>query len=484
MGLQSDISATTPLRVFLLLAITLTSPLLGEKIRIELVGTSIVEENTLTFAAGPAARWSQAVNGRTHQQSPLTTYRGYQYVTYFDSERQVCIGRRKLPDGPWQTIHFEDHHFSTNDSHNTAVLGICDKDGTIHMAFDHHASQLNYRISKIGAAHSPNSAKWDKSLFGEKQHTLGSVQAHDRVTYPRFFPAPNGNLMLYYRAVTSANGDGMIEEYDGEKHDWTPGLGKFIARDIGSYTANNETSLYRCPYMNSLSYAGERLHASWIWRDRFEKTEFHNQHDLCCAYSDDHGRTWHNSAGSRIGTTGSDPIHLNSSGLVVAPIPIRSGLSNQCTHYAYEDGSIHVVMFRNKEGTKRRRYHHYWRTAAGDWNSQALTFSGTRPKLVGAKDHSLIFTYSDDKELIQFALGTPNQKRTHWQWSELETPGRHSCHGESLLDLERWEKEKILSIYSQDEPTKTIRTKKANAIDGLPSPLKVIDYRLNLEGTN
>lgn len=126
-----------------------------------------------------------------------------------------CIVRRELPGEPWETIQFKDHRFKSNDSHNTAVICIWDTDRIIHMAFDHHASRLNCRTSKLGAAHHPETVKWDASLFSGVLHALGSVTPDKGFTYPRFFSAPNGNLMLYDHAVTSGNGDGMIAEDNG-----------------------------------------------------------------------------------------------------------------------------------------------------------------------------------------------------------------------------------------------------------------------------
>ncbi|TWT81524.1 hypothetical protein CA13_29770 [Planctomycetes bacterium CA13] len=443
---------------------------------LELIRKTTVEENALTFAIGPAASFAITVNGRTHQQDALTTYRGYQYATYVDSDRCFCIGRRKLPSGSWEVISFKDHKFKSNDSHNTAVIGICDRDGTIHLAFDHHASQLNYRVSKIGAAHQPDSVKWNADLFGGVTHTLGAVIPDQRVTYPRFFSAPNGNLMLYYRAVTSGNGDGMIEEYDGEKHGWTPGLGKFIARDIGIFTERGRTSPCRCPYMNSLSFAGERLHASWVWRDRFEKTNPANQHDLCYAYSDDYGRTWCNSAGKIIGRTGQKYIHLDSPGLIVVPIPPEARVANQNTHYAYDDGSIHIVMRHRAKGCYESRYHHYWRSQTGAWRQEILPFTGKRPKLVGTEDRMLVLVYNDDGELF-IAKGLPDSRQTRWRWSQVKLPEAHSICGEALVDLPRWEAENVLSVYSQEEPSRLIRTERPEPVDGFPSALNVVDYR-------
>lgn len=445
---------------------------------LELVGRSTVDPAALTFADGSATRFGNVVNGRTHQQWPLVTHRGHQYATWFDAKRQLCIARRKLPSTRWKTIRFTDHRFKTNDSHNTAVLGICDTDGTIHLAFDHHASRLNYRVSKLGVANRPEDFRWDASLFSPIFHTLGSVKPHDKVTYPRFFAAPNGNLMLYYRSVTSANGDGMIEEYNGDRHDWTPGLGKFISRDIGTFKLDGRNSKFRCPYLNSISYAGDRLHVSWVWRDRFEKTSARHNHSLCYIYSDDHGRTWHNSAGKVIGKTGRTPVHLDTPGLVVAPIPAESGLSNQNTHYAYPDGSIHAVMLHQSAGSRRTLYQHHWRTPDGQWKSETLPFRGTRPTLVGAPNQSLVLAYSDNRNQLQIVTGIPNRDRSGWKWTHLTLPRPHSCYGDALLDPVRWETDGILSIYSQEPPSKILSTRTSEPKNGLPSALQVTDYCL------
>jgi hypothetical protein len=453
-------------------------PFAAAESQVQLLAKTVVEEKALTFAKGSATRFGISVNGRSHQQTAILSYRGYQYTTYFNAKRQVCIARRKLPAGEWQVIEFQDHRFETNDSHNTSVIGICDKDGTIHMAFDHHATRLNYRVSKTGAAHQPGSTTWNRDLFGNKQHSLGKLATTERVTYPRFFSAPNGNLMLYYRSVTSANGDGMIEEYDGEKQAWTPGLGKFISRDTGVLRVKGKTSHFRCPYINSISYVGSRLHASWTWRDRFEKTLAQNNHSLCYAYSDDHGRTWQNTQGEVIGVTGEQPIHLDSQGLVVARIPINSRLSNQTTHYAFPDGSIHIVVFHRSKNSNARRYQHYWRSKEGVWKKQELPFSGNRPKLLMNKEREMILVFSDD-ERLHLAKGVPNSAQTSWTWQQLALPKKQTIAADAIPDLERWRSEQILSLYLQEEPSVTKRTRSSKVIDGRPSALIVADYRIH-----
>jgi hypothetical protein len=111
------------------------------------------------------------------------------------------------------------------------------------------------------------------------------------------------------------------------------------------------------------------------------------------------------------------------------------------------------------------------------WHQEVLPFSGGRPKLVGTKERLLLLLYTDEEQLF-IAKGLPNSRRSRWQWSQAELPIPHSICGEALLDLPRWEAERTLSVYGQEEPARTIRTWRREPIDGFPSPLNVVDYRL------
>ena len=260
--------------------------------QIELVQRSLVDPRGLNFANGPQTRFSTAINGATHQQNPLVSYKGYQYVTYYNAQRYVCLGRRKLPNGRWNVIRFKDYRITNNDSHNTAVLGICPKDGTIHLAFDHHSTRLNYRRSVKGLANKPDEMKWNASMFSPITNKLGRVEKNlNKICYPRFLTTPTGDLLLYYRYLTSANGDGTLQFYDGDRRQWRTDYGRFIARDIDRFRHQGKISEFRCPYINGMSFQGNRLHVTWSWRDRFEKSNPRNNHSLCYAYSDDLGKT-------------------------------------------------------------------------------------------------------------------------------------------------------------------------------------------------
>jgi len=112
-------------REIALCCLLLTLSLNGRAQRIEKVGDSVVEPNALYFTRGT---WGNCVNGQSFQQDALTSFRGWQYATYYDSARRVCLARRPSDADSWEVIRFEDHHLKGNDTHNVTVLGICARD--------------------------------------------------------------------------------------------------------------------------------------------------------------------------------------------------------------------------------------------------------------------------------------------------------------------------------------------------------------------
>ncbi|HSH08774.1 MAG TPA: BNR-4 repeat-containing protein, partial [Oceanipulchritudo sp.] len=242
------------------LSLLAAAPLSGADINV--IKVMKVDQAGLTFATGSQTKFSTNVNGRTFgKQNAVTTVNGWQYTTYYDENRNVVLGRRELPDGEWELIRFTDYRITSSDAHNITSVGVCEADGTIHLAFDHHAYDLNYRVSQQGVATSPRSYTWSASLFSPVTDQLGAVGKLTSLTYPRFFNAPNGNLMLYYRFGGSGNGQGVIQEYDATTHDWKTDLGIFIG-NAGLYSGTvTPSSTSRNPYLNGIFYSGDRLHA-------------------------------------------------------------------------------------------------------------------------------------------------------------------------------------------------------------------------------
>ena len=85
------------------------------------ISDTVVDAEALTIKGS----LGQCINGLSFQQDALSSYKGYQYVAFYDAGRRVCLARRKLPDGAWAVIRFRDYTFRSNDAHNTISLGLC-----------------------------------------------------------------------------------------------------------------------------------------------------------------------------------------------------------------------------------------------------------------------------------------------------------------------------------------------------------------------
>jgi hypothetical protein len=128
------------------------------------------------------------LNGESFQQDPLVTHNGkqphwqevltsgWQYcAVYIDKTigfRQVQLSRRRLPDGPWDSIVFEDYLQESDDGHNVICFGISHDDGSIHISWDLHSSQFNYRRSIKDLVSDPEHASWEVDSFGPVLHAL------------------------------------------------------------------------------------------------------------------------------------------------------------------------------------------------------------------------------------------------------------------------------------------------------------------------
>ncbi len=427
-------------------------------------GDSVVNSQALTIDGS----FGRSINGQSFQQDALVTHQGHQYIAYYDSKRQVCIARRKLPSDQWQVIRFQDYDFRSNDAHNTISIGICPKDGTIHLAFDHHNDPLHYRVSQQGVASEPRKTSWDTSLFGPIVSSLESGRKLN-ITYPRFWQTPEGRLQFGYRKGGSGNGDRWLADYDHQTGSWRNS--RQIDSREGMFVDSVGKSALRCSYPNGYTYGPNgRLHTTWVWRESSQGSN----HDLMYAYSDDQGETWCNNQGATLANC----PRLNSPDLTVVRISRQLGLMN--THGQTVDhlGRVHVLMWHctdeslsaagSKPGEFRwgppeaRQYHHYWRGRNGDWHHTQLPgVAGRRPKIFVDKDDNTfaIFTrrptddHSDAGNLTLMAASSAAEWKD-WKPIHVEVG---PFGNEALFDYYRWKKDGVLSVLLQQAATRRAR---------------------------
>ena len=450
---------------------------------LKLSADTVVDPAGWNFLDG---RWGTTVNGQTFQQEGVITHKGYQYASYFADEGFLAIGRRKLPDGAWEVIHFADYQAKDHrDSHNVASIGIAEGDGTVHLAFDHHVHPLHYRRSVQGLASRPGEFAWKAENFGAVSNSLEGIGPIPEVTYPQMVSSPTGKLQMLYRTGGSGHGDWYLVEYDPAGEGKWSRVGMMLSRQ-GTY----QSSLSRCAYPNPLRYDAKGvLHVTWCWREKPENTTFdlRTNHDLMYAYSEDAGRTWKNNVGNTIADLAGakeqlpTTIGLDTMGIVIWPTKWLWGQMNTVTQTIDAKGRVHFMSWHlppeAKEGTvdlSQWRYYHYWRDEQGTWHENKLPFVGRKPQIVLDKAGNLLIVYcSTDNANYhgtdpggKLTIQTASEASNWTDWKPAATVDRLSV-GEPLIDNVRWASEGVLSIYLQDKPP----------APGKPSALRVMDFK-------
>lgn len=485
---------------------------------VTLLQDTTVDSQGMTLGSG--SPYGYAINGLSFQQNVLVTYNGWQYITYYNGSRHVCVGRRQLPSGSWDVIELTDYTLSTTtDAHNVVTMGICPNNGTIHLSFDHHGGTLHYRVSQINVATNPGSITWAAALFGSVQNYLEVGQTVSSVTYPRFWQTPDGDLQFGYRIDGSGNGDWAMADYDGTTGLWS-NTRKVIAR-TGYYSDSLGSSSVRNPYLNGpVEYGPDgNLHVTWCWRE----TAGGANHDIMYSYSNDEGTTWYNNnillSGFEIGTgetsvqsmfsvswvnegsqviglaTGSSSteqlITVASPDVTVVTLDRYYGLMNQQAQAIDSEGRVHIVMFHCTPETYNgysystwgpegaRRYYHYWRDSDGVWTRNELPdYVGSRPKLFVRSNGDAFVIYQSRQSVnlndtgIYFLEGdlTIQAATAANQWNDWTIIHVESGDfmNEMLADPYRFE-DGVLSIMVQESPSTV----------GASTPVRVLDFQLN-----
>ncbi|WP_186775443.1 BNR repeat-containing protein [Rubripirellula tenax] len=368
----------------------------------------------------------------------LQTYRGWQYAAFWDASKQVTVARRELPQGTWECASLGGYQRTSNinrgsagpkargfgDGHEKVAMGIS-SDGVIHLAFDHHVSTLHYRCSRPGLANKPKEFTWTEALFGAAEDNLGGPKL-ETVTYPSFV-RDGDRLSLYLRLnVGSGSADSHLFEYHAGC--WIindPGSSKLIDKHWsgGNGTVN--------AYPHTMVVHKGRRHLTWCWRDT---PDARTCHDLCYAYSDDHGQIWKNSTGTEIAVRGSKFISADSPGIAVLDIPPGSFYVNGGSMSVDDAGDIHVLM----KGPSGRPMTAVRKASTGEWirgegSILGVLIARPEPRLVVAE--SGLYRQSSGKEGL----------------TRISTPIEDLCRDSRyVVDRHRWQHDRVVSVIGQN----------------------------------
>ncbi|CZR50792.1 uncharacterized protein PAC_00666 [Phialocephala subalpina] len=428
-------------------------------------------ESPTVSILGPKPARKHRINACSYQQNALTTVNGLQYAAFYtevngsgEQERHclVNIARRNVIDegkhrsAEWSTLTFEDYQQTTDDGHNTISIGVCEGDGTIHVAFDHHCDE----ISNQNLGHDPSRYPWDASVFSKTQNCLPGIPPNDllkEVSYPRFVNIEN-DLLLTYRIGQAGAGSDILYRYSSSTHEYT-------------YLGQHLTGISNNPYINGIDYRLSRLHISWCYRNfvKFANSARETAHkqqagpngpennfDLNYAFSDDLGQTWRNSArrlladlrGSKDGSVEST-IKPGAEGARVFDISMHSGILNQESQSADWDGGFWVLNRERVSGVEKWMV--YYRDADGQWTKIVLR-STSPPTETGARGSLCV-----DRTSNVYAILPGN---TDSSLEILQAPKEHGYaefkqiwlgdgfDGEPLVDVQRLEISDDLSVFT------------------------------------
>lgn len=379
------------------------------------------------------AGWANnSVNAVVFRKNSLVSDRDYQYVGYYDADRYLVLGKRKLGATQW-TVHRTQYQGNAADAHNAISL-MLDGAGYLHVSWDHHNNALRYaRSVEPGALE-----------LGARQPMVGRDE--DTVSYPEFYRLPDGRLLFFYRLGGSGRGDLVINRYDPVTAQWTRLHSNLIS-------GQGKRNAY---WQAFLDHRGT-LHLSWVWR---ESPDVASNHDLAYARSRDGGTTWETSTGKPYAL----PIDA-ASAEYAARIPENSELINQTSMAADGDGRPYIASYWRDAGSTVPQYRVVYRDDQG-WQMRNLGFRTTpfslsgqgtkripiaRPQIMVGLDPArpgALLVFRDEERGSKVSVArTADIAGGQWQVSDLTASSVGSW--EPSFDTELWRSKGVLSLFVQ-----------------------------------
>jgi hypothetical protein len=227
----------------------------------------------------------------------LYTAPPWQYVAFYDANRQMTVAARRLEEREWRYQRLPS--VLGWDSHNSIVMAL-DSEGYLHLSGNMHVSPLVYFRTK---------RPYDITSFEQIPAMTGENE--DRVTYPQFLQDGRGRLYFLYRDGASGRGRQWVNTYDPDRQKWTRLLDKPLL------DGGEQMSAY--PSGPMLGPDG-RWHLCWMWR---ETPDCATNRDLCYARSNNLV-DWETVDGRPLQL----PITPATEGVVVDRVPPGAGLIN------------------------------------------------------------------------------------------------------------------------------------------------------------
>jgi hypothetical protein len=400
---------------------------------------------------------NNSVNAVVFRKNSLVTHGQVQYIAYYDAERYLVLGQRRLGTRAW-TVQRTNYQGNTDDAHNAISLMV-DGAGYLHVSWDHHNNALRYaRSSKPGGL-----------SLGSKIPMLG--QDEESVSYPEFYRLPDGNLLFFYRIGGSGRGNLAINRYDVAQRRWQRLQTNLISGE-------GRRNAY---WQAFLDHKGT-LHVSWVWR---ESPDVASNHDMGYARSRDGGRSWEKSSGQAYVL----PITA-ASAEYAARIPQNSELINQTSMSADRDGNPYIASYWRDAGTRVPQYHvvfrsgRTWQTQTLDFRTAAFSLSGmgtkripiSRPQIMvdnKSAQPGALMVFRDEERGSKVSVVEIRNFRRPGAWTVRDLAEADVGAWEPSFDTELWKARGILSLFVQQ----VFQVDGEGKADVQATPVTVLDWQ-------
>lgn len=247
----------------------------------------------------------------------LLTRAPFQFVAFYDDQRQLTVAQRRLGERKWT---FSKLPNTTGwDSHNYVTLA-ADAAGYLHCSGDMHVGALKYFRS---------TKPWDAASFERVNQMTGDQE--QRVTYPKFFRGPDDAFLYTYRYGSSGNGNQIFNVYDLKTKTWKRLFDRPLTDGEGQRNA-----YFDGPVKGPDGW----LHLAWVWR---ETPDAASNHDLSYARSRDLIH-WETGSGKPLEL----PITLAKSD-IVDPVPQKGGLINVNQKIGFDDQGRATISYHKND---------------------------------------------------------------------------------------------------------------------------------------
>lgn len=391
-----------------------------------------------------------SVNTTVFRNNSLVTQGDEQYISYYDAEGFLTLGKRKLGSEKW-TLHRTQYKGNVKDAHNVISM-MLDGEGYIHVSFDHHGHPLNYCRSKA-----PHSLE-----LGEKEPMTGVDEGN--VTYPEFYRLAGGDLLFAYRSGSSGRGNLVLNRYSVKERKWNR------VQDVLIDGEGKRNAYWQL-------YVDERgvIHLSWVWRETWY---VETNHDLCYARSSDNGVTWQKTNGENYDL----PIRLDNAEYACR-IPQNSELINQTSMSADANGHPYIASYWRDSQSDVPQYRIVWHDGQVWHNRQvsarttpfSLKGGGTkmipiaRPRIAVEGDE-VFYLFRDEERGGKVSLAHTTDV-TGGKWSVGDLTDFPVDAWEPSHDTELWKAKKQLHLFVQH----TKQGDGERTVDFAPQPVYVLE---------